>query len=155
MEELETTRQLVREGKLDSKLRVRLGVFAFLSLLFGGAVLFDIVSYGLSWSLTLGVASVSFLTGLLLLSRMNPVSWDPEREVVVLGRMDIVGLLLLVGYIAVRYAAKTILDEYFHNIITISGVTYSIVFGVMLGRLFGILNTIHQVHSQRDEIVEK
>lgn len=150
MEELETARTLVREGKLAKSLRVRLIVFALLSILFGAAVLFDVFSYDFNISLALGFSSVSFLIGLFLLSRLNPVSWDKEREVMILGRMDVFGFILIALFFLLRISMNQMLEDRYHSVIVVSGVTYSIVFGLMFGRLIGILATIHRVHTDKD-----
>jgi hypothetical protein len=153
MEEFQTARELVREGKLDRKLRIRLLVYIFLSVLFGGGVLYDILSYGLSWSLALGFASASFLFGLVF-SKMNRVAWDEKREVVTLGRIDIVGIVFFLSYVVLRFLMQQFLEQHF-KLITVSGLTYATVFGLMLGLLLGSFVTIHKANTQRKNIVEK
>lgn len=151
MEEFETLGKLASEGKLDRALRLRLAVFIVVVLLCGAAAFYDVVSYRINAFLLIGFASASMLLGLFIFSRMNTIEWNEEREVVMLKRFDVFGTVMLVLYILIRIVTKSFLDDYFHNVVTVSAITYATVFGVMLGRLFGILITIHKVHAAKSK----
>jgi len=155
MESLDKVTRLVREGSLDRKLKIRIFIFALIAALCGALVLYDIISYKLHLIAPSVAAVGGFLVGYALLARINPISWDEEREVVVLGRIDAFGIAVIAIYVAIRILTKSMLEEQAYNVITISGVTYASVFGIMVGRLFGMLKTIQRVHSEARPDFEK
>ena len=144
---IETIQALHKAGKLHVKLRRRLWILTLLTLVGAGIVGYDILFRGLSWWLALLLAGVSFVFGLIM-SRLNVVNWDEDQQLMVLGRIDRTGTIILVFYIIIRLLTRTALHNLYHNIITLWGLTLSILFGVALGRLVGTFLIIYRQHKR-------
>jgi peptidoglycan/LPS O-acetylase OafA/YrhL len=149
MVELKTVRMLMRSGKVESKLRIRLIILLTLSILFGISLLYTITTYRLSIILFSGFASFGFLIGLLFLFRISPVKWDEKKEVITLGKIDVAAAVMFVLYCLIDFVLKDVLSQYLDNIIAISAGTYAVVFGCMFGRFFGTIIMMYRVHQQR------
>ncbi len=148
-EEIQTVTKLHKEGKLHQMLVIRLSLFAALTLITGGIMFFDTLTTKLTAELALVVAFAGFLAGVFIFSKIQAAHWDEKKEVIKTGRLDIASLTLIVMYVGLRLATQWYLEHTYHaDGIMISGITMSLVFGLMLGRLTGVLAAIHRTHKE-------
>ncbi len=146
-EEVQTVHTLNKEGKLDKGLRIRLALFISLAIIFGMELILDIFVKKVAWYSLIVPFVLGFIFGLYVLSRLNSINWDKKKRMVTVGRIDVVGITILVAYWVVRVDAKYLLSPFYHSILTISGATFSLIFGIMVGRLSGVFRKVHQVHQ--------
>lgn len=148
LEEIETVKELHQEGKLDRKLRIRLIFLSSLTLIFGVIGAYNLVVHDLDLGDVVGTIIVSFVFGMLVMSRMNKIHWDEEREIMTVGRIDAFGAIILFIYIAVRTSTRWILGHFAHNTVLVSSLVIASVFGIMLGRLSSTLISMHKIHKE-------
>jgi hypothetical protein len=146
-QEIQTTHTLHKQGKLHHMLTIRVSLFAALTCITGGVVFYDTIATKLTAELALIVSFAGFLAGVFIFSRIQKARWDEKKEVMRSGRLDILSLILIALYIGLRVATQWYLEHaYRHDAHMISGITFSLIFGLMLGRLTGVLVTIHKTH---------
>ncbi len=149
-EEIGTIRKLNKQGKLDRPLRLRLALFVALVIIFGLIVSNDIFIKGVKWYSLVIPFVVGFPLGFFLLSRTSEVTWDRRRRIMKVSQLDLFGVLILLLYWIVRLVgAKYFLEHFYHNVLTISGATFTLLFGMMLGRLRKVTLSIHDLHESR------
>ncbi len=149
LEEIHTVHTLNKQGKLDSGLRFRLTLFTLLAAIFGVEVLNNIFTKGVVWYSLVVPFIVGFLFGVFVLARINRIQWDKKKRMMTVGRIDFLSIIILLIYWAIRFDADVLLSPFYHNIITITAATLSLVFGIMLGRLSGVFRKVHAVHTTR------
>ena len=137
-------RVLRDEGKIHQRLITRTRVLLILSLALFSVVLFNVISRGADWRPALGLAAAGFALGVFLFSRMSPVQWNEEKEVVETGRMDTLGYIILALYIVLEIGLRTFLIDFF----PLDATTFVLagVFGVLFGRVIGTLIEVHRVY---------
>lgn len=144
LEELQIAENLHREGKLDRKLKRRLRLFKVLSFLFGLITAYDILFEGFYWFHVFVVVAISFIFGFLVLAKINKISWDKHRQIMVTGKMDLWGIFILVAYILARFFSDTYLPEFFDGSVSKAlAYTFFVAFGVTLGRFVGTLVAVY------------
>jgi hypothetical protein len=137
-------RELRNEGKLHRRLIVRTRILAAISAMLLAIVLYNIIFRGADWLFASVLAFVGLLLGIFLFSRMSPVQWNEEQEVVETGRMDTLGYVILVLYIGLEIGTRTILHDLFP--ISATALLLAGVFGVLAGRVIGSVVEIHRVY---------
>ena len=151
IEELKNTAdELLREGKLDKKLKRRLWFFEVLCFVFGLITVYDILFEGFYWFDVFLVVAVSFFFGFFILSKLNKVSWDKRKQMMVTLKMDIWGVFILISYIATRIISDVYLHDFFDgNASKVFAYTFFTIFGVTLGRFVGVLVSIYKAEPKR------
>jgi len=151
IEELKNTAdELFRDGKLDKKLKRRLRFFEFLTFIFGLITVYDIFFEGFYWFHVFLVVAFSFLFGFFGLAKINQVSWDKKRKVMVALKMDVFGVIILVLYIISRILSDMYLHDYFDgNMSKVFAYTFFTIFGVTLGRFVGVLVSIYLAEPKK------
>lgn len=151
IEELKNTAdELSRDGKLDKKLKRRLRFFEVLTFIFGLITVYDILFEGFYWFHVFLVVAFSFLFGFFALAKINQVSWDKKRKVMVALKMDVLGVVVLVLYITSRILSDIYLHDYFDgNMAKVFAYTFFTIFGVTLGRFVGVLISIYKAEPEK------
>ena len=145
---LATAHTLYQQGKLDLKLRLRLIYFIVLTLAFGGITIYDVIVRDVNWLPLLIGWAVSFVLGRRLLTQVVPISWNKKKRLMVAGSIDAMGIILLTAHIVLRYVAYWYLEHTYSNITLLSALMVATLFGVFLGRLMGMLATMHEIHTE-------
>ena len=149
-QEIQTTHALHKQGKLHHMLTIRVSLFAALTCVTGGVLFYDVITTRLTAELALIIALAGFLAGVYIFSRIQKARWDEKKEVIRSGRLDVLSVILIALYIGLRLVAQWYLEHtYRHDAHMISGITFALIFGLMLGRLTGVLVTIHKTHREK------
>ncbi len=142
---LNEVRILRDEGKLHARLITRTRILLGISLVLGGITIFNIIYRGADWMFAGGLVLAGLILGLFVFSRMNPVQWNEEQAIIETGRMDTVGYIILVLYIALEIGLRTFLKDFY----PLSATTLILagVFGVLFGRAIGTLIEVHRAYK--------
>jgi hypothetical protein len=138
---------LNKEGKIHKNLILRLRIFAVLVLVFFGLVAYDIVAKGLPALPTIMMITAGFLLGRYVFTRMTVITWDEEKEMLIMGRLDLAGFGVLILYLITRYSTHWLLAHIYHSVFLITGLTFASIFGGFLGRFEGMLEKVLKTHK--------
>lgn len=127
---------------IDPKLSIRLRMFFVIVLILIGLMLYDVFEGVLSIYLALGGFILGMIVGFFA-SRMSLIHWHEESAKVV-SRIDAIGGVIMALYIIFAILRKWIF-EYWLQGATLTAFTFSIIAGMMLGRLFGMHLNIRKV----------
>ena len=125
--------------KLRRKLRIFLAIYAVMTVI----VVYDMLRDHIDPLWAVG----GFVAGLVLgvvLTRMDVLSWNSDAKVVV-GRMDLIGALLLVAYLVFIVFRDDVLGTWIRdsNAVAVTGI--SMTAGTMAGRVFHTFNGIRGI----------
>lgn len=137
---------LRREGKLHRALIIRTRILLVISLVLAGVVVWQVLDKGVSLAWVVGLASVGFILGLWVFSRMSVVQWNETEERIEAGRMDMLGYLSLGLYILFEVGLRTFLRDFFP--LTATAFLLAGIAGTLLGRAIGTLIEIHSVYRR-------
>lgn len=128
---------------IDKKLTRRLKMYAIISLIIIGIELYYIITGGIERYIAIGLFMISILLGIIF-SRMFSIFRDDNVQQVV-SRIDTIGWFILGFYILFSIARQYILNSFAIESGLIFGATFSIVAGLMLGRVLGMKKKIVKV----------
>lgn len=148
-DELDTVLSLLKEKKVHKKLLFRLVVLTITTVIYGGIFVYDILWKGLPVWITLPFIILSYIAGMVFFSKIGSVTWDAKKEILLAGKMDIFGFVLIALYIAIRFNTETLIGHVYTNTLIISGLSISVFFGMMLGRLLGTFKIIHRATLEK------
>ena len=134
---------------VDKKLRFRLRLYSIISLVMLGIVLYEIFQN----TLPLEFAVVGIFIGLfvgIISARMYHLSWSRDAKKIV-SRLDMLGIIILAVYI-VFAIFRTKLISYFVQGPVVGAISFSIIAGMMLGRVVGTRNAIIEILKEREII---
>jgi hypothetical protein len=130
-------------SSIDWALIIRMRMFLVLFMAMMIIVAVQIVRSGSGGLLATPIGLlIGYLIGLLT-SRMLALSWDDEAHKVV-GRMDVLGAVVLILYIVFTWNRTWILSEFAQGDL-LTAVSYSVLAGLFLGQLFGTAKGIRRV----------
>jgi hypothetical protein len=133
------------ERKLLLRLKLFFGVFALLI-----AVIFYEVAHGhIGATTSVGSIMLGMMVGAIFVRRKR-IYWEEETSRVI-ARMDRIGVVLLVLYIALAIIRRYLLDHWLHGNQLI-GFSFSLAAGTMLGRLLSMRSQIRQILKEKNII---
>ena len=134
---------------VDKKLRFRLRLYSIISIVMFGIVLYEIFKN----TLPLEFAVVGIFIGLfvgIISARMYNLSWNHDAKKIV-SRLDMLGIIILTVYI-VFAIFRTKLISYFVQGPVVGAISFSIIAGIMIGRVIGTRNAIIEILQEREII---
>lgn len=137
---------LRREGKLHKKLVTRIRVLSIIAAILAGIVVWQVLTHDIQIALVLAFASLGFILGLWVFSRMSVIRWNETEEQVEAGRMDMLGYASLALYIAFEVGLRTFLRDFFP--LTATAFLLAGIAGTLCGRALGTLIEIHNVYKR-------
>jgi hypothetical protein len=132
---------------IDKKLRNRLRLYAVISVILSGIVIYDIFVGIVSFFFALIGITVGAALGIVS-SRMYHLSWDHDAKKVI-SRMDIFGIIILVLYIISALLRRIVIEQFVHGP-AVWGVTFALATGIMIGRVVGMRGKIIRVLQEQD-----
>lgn len=127
---------------LDKRLRSRLRIYFAVSLIFLILFINDLIR----GEINIVYGFIGILAGIIIgiiTARMFHISWDKDANRVV-GRLDIYGIIILIGYIAFALFRNQLVSYFTHGT-EITGVTFAVLAGIMFGRVLGMRGKIMQI----------
>lgn len=138
-------RQLFRKH-VHSKLLIQLRIFAAVSIVMFGIVLYDIWEKILSLNLAVLGIAIGFIAGFIV-GKLYKVIWHEDSQKIV-NRMDKFGILVIVLYIGFSIFRGQIFGQFIHGP-ALTAVTFASVGGVMIGRFTAITGNIYSILKQQ------
>jgi len=131
---------------VDKKLKFRLRLYFIIAVIMFLVVLYDVFTNILS----LEFAVVGVIAGIVvgvLSARMYQLSWDKDAEKIV-SRLDLAGTVYLVLYIVFAIFRTKIIELFVHGPV-IGAISFSIITGVIIGRVIGTRGAILKVLEEQ------
>lgn len=142
LESFHILRAAYRAGKLHRKLIVRIIILMGIIGLATLALLYDVFIRNLPLLPVLISAVLGMVFGYFIMAKMRTVTWHEHEEVLTMAALDVVGLLILISYGAVQLLARRYFAETYNDAFHISGYALALFWGIMFGRLQGIVQRI-------------
>ncbi len=134
---------------IDKKLVRRMIMFAIILTIMTGVLVYEIFisNINLLWIIVGIVAGIfiGFIAG-----RIFTIEWSKEKKVVV-GRLDLIGGIVLTLYILVSIGRSWIFAHWFKGMM-LTAFTFSFIEGAMIGRLLSMRFNIKRVLIEQDKI---
>lgn len=143
---------LVDTEQLHKKLIFRTRLLTAISLILIAIVGYDIFRYGISIPLSLFIGLVAFILGLFLFSRMNTLEWDEEEAVITSGRMDTIGVAIIILYIGFEVSLRSVVTSQFGDMAGSTGYLFMGIGASLLGRSVGNLISIQKLARNKELI---
>jgi len=131
---------------IDRKLIFRIRIFYVIGIILTGLMLYDVLEGIIGVELSLG----GFLLGLFLgfiATRMFIIHWHEESAKVV-SRFDTFGIIIMLFYMAFSVSRAWLFGHWIHGSI-LTAFTYSILAGIMIGRIVGMRLKIKNILSKQ------
>ena len=129
---------------IDRKLIFRIRIFYVIGIILTGLMLYDVLEGIIGFELSIG----GFLLGLFLgflATRMFIIHWHEERAKVV-SRLDTIGIIVMLIYMTFSLSRAWFFGHWIHGSV-LTAFTYSILAGIMIGRIVGMRLKIKNILS--------
>jgi hypothetical protein len=134
---------------IDKKLKFRLRLYALISLVMLGIVLYEIFINILPLPFAVTGIVIGLFLGIIS-ARMYHLSWNHDAKKIV-SRLDVIGTSILVLYIIFAIVRSRLIG-YFVAAPMVGAVGFSITAGIMIGRVVGTRNAIIEILKEREII---
>lgn len=124
---------------VDKKVLMRARIFGVISIIFIGILLRDLFIGTISLLLLLISVGAGCLLGIVA-SRMYHLSWNHDGKKVV-GRLDSLGVVILVGYMAFAFFRQQIVGYFVHGPMVGTAVV-GLMAGLFVGQIIGVRNGV-------------
>jgi len=141
----QSVKTLKEEGKLHTRLVFQIRLLTTISAVLLAVVAYQVFVHGIDLMLTLGIATLGFILGLFIFSKMNKLVWNEEEEVIKTGRMEILGFVVLALYIAFEIGLRTVLSNEFPGSFAAIAYLLAGMGSSLLGRSLGTLVAIRKL----------
>jgi len=131
---------------IDRKLIFRIRIFYAIGIILTGLMLYEVLEGIIGIELSLS----GFLLGLFLgflATRMFIIHWHDERAKVV-SRFDTIGIIIMLLYVAFSASRTWLFGHWIHGSV-LTAFTYSILAGIMIGRIVGMCLKIKNILSEK------
>lgn len=142
LESFRILRVAYRIGKLHRKLIIRITILIGIVLFTTLVLLYDVFLRNLPLLPVIICSVLGMLFGYFVMSKMRTVTWHEHEAVLTMAGLDVVGLLILILYGAIQIVARRYLSEEYQDAFHISGYALALFWGIMFGRLQGIVQRI-------------
>lgn len=134
------------KGNIHKRLRLRLIVYFAISILLMGISIFHLIKDGAS----VLIATIGLIIGVgigMIVARIFKISWDNNASQVI-SKFDTVGVIILIFYILFEIKRAKIVG-YFVAGPSVIAVSFSLLAGIMYGRVLGIHGKINEVFKEQ------
>src|SRR5665811_560592 len=131
---------------IDRKLIFRIRIFYVIGIILTGLMLYDVLEGIIGIELSLGGFPLGLFVGFIA-TRMFIIHWHEERAKVV-SRLDAIGILVMLLYVAFSISRAWFFGHWIHGSV-LTAFTYSILAGIMIGRIAGMRLKIKNILSEQ------
>ncbi len=131
---------------IDRKLIFRIRIFYVIGIILTGLMLYDILEGIIGIELSFG----GFLLGLFIgfiATRMFMIHWHEEKAKVV-SRFDTIGIVIMLFFGAFSVSRAWLFGHWIHGSV-LTAFTYTILAGIMIGRIAGMRIKIKSILSKQ------
>ena len=154
-EDIVSLKDMHEKKVLHWRIIYRITILSLYSIGFLSLASYRFFAYGLPIVTSIVMFTVGFFIGLFLVSRMFGIYWDEEKGMITSGRMDIFGVCMILGYIALRVWLDDALDYVLHpGAVKLSGLAFCLIAGIMVGRFFFTIITVQKTHTERKTVAQ-
>lgn len=132
---------------IDRRLFMRLIIFAIVSLILVGVVIFNIASGKINIFYGTGGLGVGLIVGFLA-GRMFNIFWHPEDEKVV-SRLDAMGIAILILYIIMEIERDWIFGHWMTGPM-LPAFSFAVLTGLILGRFLSMVFKIRKIFLEKN-----
>lgn len=134
---------------IDKKLVWRMTMFAIILTIMTGVLVYEIFISDINFLWIIVGIVVGIFIGFVA-GRIFTIEWSQEKKVVV-GRLDLIGGIVLTLYILVSVGRSWIFAHWFKGMM-LTAFTFSFIEGAMIGRLLSMRFNIKRVLIEQDKI---
>jgi hypothetical protein len=134
---------------IDKKLVRRMTMFAIILTIMTGVLVYEIFISNINFLWIIVGIAVGIFIGFVA-GRIFTIEWSQEKKVVV-GRLDLIGGIVLTLYILVSVGRSWIFAHWFKGMM-LTAFTFSFIEGAMIGRLLSMRFNIKRVLIEQDKI---
>lgn len=127
---------------LDKNLRFQFKVLFVISIIIFCIMSYNVLVHKISLQATVLAEIIGALVGYVA-ARLIKVMWHPSRNTIV-AQIDFIGLIAIAGYIVFEMYNKYLFDYWLKGE-TLAAFTLAIVFGMMIGRVIGLAESIYEL----------
>jgi len=136
---------------VERKLVIRLYIFFVILVLLLGIIMYEIGNEYIPLSKTVSAFSIGVLTGVVF-SRRKKIFWQEETAMVI-ARMDSIGIILLVVYVAYIIFRHEWLAHWFYGH-ELTAFSFSLAACAMAGRVFNIRRQIRRILKRKKILIK-
>lgn len=141
------SKRQIAKKHIHKRLRIQLLIFALVTIVMFGIVVFDVFTNALSFPLALLGMVIGLIVGFIV-GRMYIIKWHEETEKVIVS-MDRTSIFIILLYIAFRIFEKSLFSPYI-NSSKLGAFTFCILAGIMFGRFLSMrIKTKKVLQSQK------
>ncbi len=132
------------------KLQVVLWVYFLIAIIFLGLAIWHVFWDDVRGWLIFGPLALGLIIGAII-SRIAKISWDLQTRQVI-SKIDILGLGVLLAYLIFCWWRQRLIAQFVHGP-EITTVTFSLLSGIMYGRMLGVRGKIKKVIRKKEKSV--
>lgn len=140
------SKRAIARKHLDKKLLFRLYLFVVIFLVMMVILTYDIFLHTIGFMLAAGGLGLGIIIGFIS-GRIFVTKWHEETNKIVT-RIDEIGVVVLVFYFLFAFFRNKIIGYWLHGPI-LTAFSFSLIAGVMLGRLLSTIRSIRNILSAR------
>lgn len=149
--EISAVNNLHKDGKIHKTLTFRMIVLGGVSIVFLGMLVSGLVKNGHMFSRGFYFIFIGFIFGFFVFSKIFKIKWDKDSRVIKVRRFDPLGLITLAIYGILRWYLGDVLGYFYHeDVILISSITLSLLFGLTFGRFINMIIKVKKIHEDLD-----
>ena len=133
------------ERKLLLRLKLFFGLFALLVVI----IFYEVARHHIGAATSIGAIMLGMMVGAVFVRRKR-IYWEEETSRVI-ARMDRIGIIFLVVYVAIAVTRHFLVEHWLHGNQLI-GFSFSLAAGTMLGRLLSMRSQIRQILKEKNII---
>ncbi len=141
MEEEQTFQEKLNDH-VDPKLKIRFFIYIIISVALIGFLVFRMISDRI-WPIFPIIGFVGGAVIGVLITRILNISWDHNSQKVI-SRLDAYGIMVLILYIVFEINREKVVGYFVHGSLVFI-VSFSVLAGIMIGRVIGMRGKILQV----------
>jgi len=134
---------------IHKRLRFQLLIFALVSIVMIGIVIFDIFNHSISILLAILGIIMGLVVGFIV-GRMYIIKWHEESEKVIVS-MDRTSIFIIALYVVFRIFEKQLFSPYINSTM-IGAFTFSVLAGIMMGRFISMRTKTKKVLQEQKKI---
>lgn len=146
MPQKKLSKREIARNHVHRRILVQLAIFAVVTLVIFAVVVSDIIHTNTNFLWVIGALIVGLAVGLAV-GRIFALKWHEDTQKVILS-VDKSSILLVALYIIFRIGSEKLFGEFLHGE-ELTIVTFTILGGIMVGRVLGMMRSLTRVLKEQ------